>query len=601
MVKTESSTPLSAAARWMARLICGLARKCMRSVAFSSISAVVSLKACMAKSSSWPNVRRMGVHFNSHAHVIGAGAAFGRDPGDVAGRVLDVAGFAVDAVLGVDAEAGHAGDFGDFIDAGWAVVRRRFGAVSGQRVPQGYRGIGEVQVHRLVLVMRNIGEEDRGRAVEARAVVGRGIAPAASGFDRPEGIGIGLFVPESAEKREAEELVDPHVEAAERDPEDGAEARPERLDVADAVELAADAGGHDAGRQVLEAVAGAAGGERLGDRVGGADAGTDGTVDSLQTRRVHEACGAADQRAAGKHQLGDGLEAARGQRAGAVRDTGRALQQAGNGGVLLEALELVEGRKRGVAVVEVDDEAQIDPAVVGVVTEAATRGGVVERVAEIVVDAAGFMHRLRDLPYLLDTESEFLWARFRIEVEALDELPGQRTPRALPDQRVSGANTDARGKAGLGIAGPIAAEIAGYDAGDGALCIRQHVDGGGHREDVDAKRLRLVAEPADEIAERSNDAVMRPHQRRQQPVGQHDIGGAAEDVEAVPGDRGTDGRTLFPPVGNELGEADRVHHGAGEDMPTDLRGLFDHGDACLLPLLLETNGRREAGRAGADD
>src|SRR6185312_9396998 len=141
MVKTESSTPLSAAARWMARLMCGLARKCMRSVAFSSISAVVSLKACMAKSSSWPNVRRMGVHFNSHAHVIGAGAAFGRDPGDVARRVLDVAGFAVDAVLRVDAEGGNAGDFGDFIDAGRAIEGGRLGAIGRQGVTQRHRRI----------------------------------------------------------------------------------------------------------------------------------------------------------------------------------------------------------------------------------------------------------------------------------------------------------------------------------------------------------------------------------------------------------------------------------------------------------------------------
>ena len=40
----------------------------------------------------------------SHAAVVGAGAAFGRHPGDVLGRILDVAGLAVDAVGGVDAE-----------------------------------------------------------------------------------------------------------------------------------------------------------------------------------------------------------------------------------------------------------------------------------------------------------------------------------------------------------------------------------------------------------------------------------------------------------------------------------------------------------------
>src|SRR4051812_5368816 len=37
-----------------------------------------------------------------HVRIIGASAAFWGDPVDVLGRVLDVAGFAVDAILGVD-------------------------------------------------------------------------------------------------------------------------------------------------------------------------------------------------------------------------------------------------------------------------------------------------------------------------------------------------------------------------------------------------------------------------------------------------------------------------------------------------------------------
>src|SRR3954449_7305377 len=39
---------------------------------------------------------------HSHVRVIGASAAFGCDPVDVLGRVLDVARLAVDAILGVD-------------------------------------------------------------------------------------------------------------------------------------------------------------------------------------------------------------------------------------------------------------------------------------------------------------------------------------------------------------------------------------------------------------------------------------------------------------------------------------------------------------------
>src|SRR5436189_223401 len=39
-----------------------------------------------------------------HVRIVGPAAALGRDPDDVLGRVLDVASFAMDAVLRVDLE-----------------------------------------------------------------------------------------------------------------------------------------------------------------------------------------------------------------------------------------------------------------------------------------------------------------------------------------------------------------------------------------------------------------------------------------------------------------------------------------------------------------
>src|SRR5438105_8100431 len=58
-----------------------------------------------------------------HVRVIGASTAFGCDPVDVLGRVLDVARFAVDAILGVDLKprftvlALH-----EFVDAGRTIT-----------------------------------------------------------------------------------------------------------------------------------------------------------------------------------------------------------------------------------------------------------------------------------------------------------------------------------------------------------------------------------------------------------------------------------------------------------------------------------------------
>src|ERR1700678_2900023 len=58
----------------------------------------------------------------SHRLIIGAAAALRRNPGDVAVRILDVAGFAMDAVLGVDDKAGTCRLLGPFIDPGRAIA-----------------------------------------------------------------------------------------------------------------------------------------------------------------------------------------------------------------------------------------------------------------------------------------------------------------------------------------------------------------------------------------------------------------------------------------------------------------------------------------------
>src|SRR5437764_576273 len=73
---------------------------------------------------SWPlpGLPRIGLTQWLHRLVVGPAAAFRRNPGDIAVRVLHVAGFAVDAVLGVDLEARTRGFLDPFIDAGRAIA-----------------------------------------------------------------------------------------------------------------------------------------------------------------------------------------------------------------------------------------------------------------------------------------------------------------------------------------------------------------------------------------------------------------------------------------------------------------------------------------------
>src|SRR6185436_5446759 len=57
-----------------------------------------------------------------HVRVVGSAAAFRRDPDDVLGRVLDVAGLAVHAVLRVDLQPRAGRIAHDLVDAGRAIA-----------------------------------------------------------------------------------------------------------------------------------------------------------------------------------------------------------------------------------------------------------------------------------------------------------------------------------------------------------------------------------------------------------------------------------------------------------------------------------------------
>src|SRR5690606_14164463 len=112
---------------------------------------------------------------------------------------------------------------------------------------------------------------------------------------------------------------------------------------------------------------------------------------------------------------------------------------------------------------------------------------IVEREAEIVVDLAGLVAVSGDFPDFLDAQTIFLRALAGSEAEIADDLLGERAPGPLADQRLFGFKRNAFGMAGLGIALPVEAEIAGNDAAHRPVARPQHIDRRRHREDVDAK------------------------------------------------------------------------------------------------------------------
>ena len=88
-----------------------------------------------------------------HPGIIGATAALGTDPVDILARVLDIAGFAVDAVLRVDLKfripfiIAH-----DLVNACRAISLRRLG-VQRQIDHDGNAGVRELEVDRLIFLV----------------------------------------------------------------------------------------------------------------------------------------------------------------------------------------------------------------------------------------------------------------------------------------------------------------------------------------------------------------------------------------------------------------------------------------------------------------
>ena len=96
-----------------------------------------------------------------HIGIVRPTAAFRRDPDDVLGRILDVAGLAVHTVLRIDLQAlGIVIVFDEFIDTSRAIAGFRPGVLC-QINPHRYRGILQGQVYRLVFRMIGVGNEYR--------------------------------------------------------------------------------------------------------------------------------------------------------------------------------------------------------------------------------------------------------------------------------------------------------------------------------------------------------------------------------------------------------------------------------------------------------
>ncbi len=181
--------------------------------------------------------------------------------------------------------------------------------------------------------------------------------------------------------------------------------------VADLPQLFADGGVLDHLLVGLEA--GLAALERRVDRLGREHARADAVVHALQRHRVDHAAGVADEHRAGHRELGHRPVAAAGQRLGAPGDALAALEDPAHERMRLERLQQVVRGGGRVGVLELDDEADRDEVLAGLlvlhrVDPRCRRSG--RTCAEIFsghgpdrVDQP--VERLGDLPDLLDARA----------------------------------------------------------------------------------------------------------------------------------------------------------------------------------------------------
>ncbi len=451
-------------------------------------------------------------------------------------------------------------------------------------------------MRRLVLLMVGAGEEDRGQPVEGdhaiglRIVDGHGLV----GLHQMRVIGRVVEGPGRAAAQHIGVDCGAQQPAPHTQVEGGA-------DVAHLLQLRPDPA-------LLDLVA--VGGELARDiacqgvegRLGGQHPGLHRGMAALDLGDVEKARGAADERTARKGQLGDRLEAAFVDRPRPIGDAPAALEGRPDGRMGLEALELLEGIEPGIGVVEADDETDGHLIVLDMIEEGAAIGVAAQRPAHGMDDLAGYVLGRIDLPQLLDPDAIGLGIDALPQIEAMDQGLGERASATLGEQGQPSVQLDARREIPRRLAVLAHAHLAGRNTLHPAGLVIEHLRRGEARIDLHPQPLGLLGEPAAEIAQADDVIALVVHLGRRR---QAERALLRQQQEIVVDRRRVEGRSLLPPVGDQLIEGNGLEDRAGEDMGADLGSLLDDADRGLAPRgggeLLQADRRRQAGGAAADD
>ena len=207
-----------------------------------------------------------------------------------------------------------------------------------------------------------------------------------------------------------------------------------------------------------------------------------------------------------------------------------------------------------------------------------------------------------DLPELLEADAEFRrLAVLRKSNRAISCLASEpRAPSAISMYFARSAMPGV--KAGLVLRRLCATPMSPVATPTTApFSIEQHLGRRKARIDLDAERLGLGRQPAADVAERDDVIAVVVHQRRHQKFGKRNEPERPSQRKRSSVTAVLNGLSPSSPSGQQPVDADRIDHGAGQDMRADLGALFQHDHGDLGIELLQADRRREPGRPGADD
>ena len=167
---------------------------------------------------------------------------------------------------------------------------------------------------------------------------------------------------------------------------------------------------------------------------------------------------------------------------------------------LLKSLMRIQAR---IQVIEANDEPNGDAALCHVVNESAAELFIAKRPSHRVNHAPAGILLLWHVPDFLHSGGIDLRVSAFVEPEFLDELFGQRTPRALGKNSDLGPDVDSRFEITLFAAVFVDAFVAGPNARK-PIILDYQIRAGESRKNVNAAFLDLFAEPAREFVERDD-------------------------------------------------------------------------------------------------